>query len=142
MHSDSEEEYTTPQILKFFKEENIKVSVAISDKHQNQVSEALNNQIKYFTALSILDEHNDTKAFRKLINIQPDKFNHKSKTRKAQDKKYRKWFFDSQYFREKAIVKYNERQFVDGITRKEAEYYNTKTLNELKLDFHIIFIFI
>lgn len=133
VHSDKENEYFTPRILKLFKKENIQLSLAVADKHQNQVSEAVNNQIKFSTVLYLLENDKNTKEFSNLVRIQPDKFKHKLKTNKAQSKEYRKWLFKSEYFKkrafnyiEKAILMYNERQFSTGITRKEAEYYNTK----------------
>ena len=145
VHSDSENEYFTSHIIELFKEENIQVSVSVSvaDKHQNQVSEAVNNQIKFSTVCNIIEEGQNTKEFRNLVRIQPDKFKHKSKVSKAQSKEYRQWLFKSEYFRnrafkaiEKAILDYNERNFSRGITRKEAEYYNTWTY-PLPLDMEI-----
>ena len=133
IHSDAEDEYFSTHLVKFFKEENIDISVGISDKHQNQVSEAVNNRIKFSTVFNLLKEGRNIKAFKDLVRIQPAKFKHKSKKSKAQNKDFRKWFFNSEYFEErsfqaieKAITEYNERQFSSGITRKEAEYYNTK----------------
>ena len=86
MHSDTKYEYLTQEVLNFFKEENIKLSTAIADKHQNQVSEAINNQIKYNTVLSLLEGGVNSIKFRNLMRIQPNQFKYQSKIKKAQNK--------------------------------------------------------
>lgn len=98
VHSDSESEYTTPEILEFFKNEKIKISISIADQHQNQVSESVNNSIKYYTVLNLLEDGQNSTELRKLISQQLDKFKYKSKKIKARDKGFRQWFFNTEYF--------------------------------------------
>lgn len=135
VHSDTKCDYFTKDIVNVFKEEDedTEISVSIADKDQTQVLEAINNQIKYNTIWSLLEEGGNSIKYRNLMRIQPDKFKHQAKRKKAADKEYRKWFFNSEYFKEnaqqsiiKAIESYNGRKFSEGITRKETEYYNTK----------------
>lgn len=133
IHSDLAEEYNTDQIQKYLDKENIQISLSLSDKHQNQVSESVNDKIKYYTIFNILSSKKKPRTVRDLITSQPDKFKGKSSKTRARDKDYRKWFFNTLFFRgqafqsiESGIQIYNQQDLVKGMTRKEAEYYNTK----------------
>lgn len=58
VHSNlNDEYYKKPEIEKFFKEEQIKVSLAFGDKHQNQVSESVNDKIKYQVILKLISKN-------------------------------------------------------------------------------------
>lgn len=83
--------------------------------------------------MNLLEDGQNSTELRKLISQQPDKFKYKSKKIKARNKGFRQWFFNTEYFGknafqaiQKAIKTYNEQHFIKGITRREAEYYNTK----------------
>ena len=58
------------------KEHNIQTSLALGAKHQNQVSESINDKIKYETILHLLNQ--DNRPLRNLIKIQPSTFKYKS----------------------------------------------------------------
>ena len=68
-----------------------------------------------------------------MIKSQPIQFKGRSAITKARNKEYKKWFFNTEFFDkqalqaiESAISTYNQKEFTKGITRQEAEYYNTK----------------
>jgi hypothetical protein len=50
------EYYKTSIIENFFKEEQISISLAYGDKQQNQVSESVNDKIKYYTICELLSK--------------------------------------------------------------------------------------
>lgn len=89
IHSDlKENSYKSNEIINFFEKSDIKTSLALGNKHQNQVSESINDKIKYEAILCLLDQ--DNRPLRNLIKIQPSPFKYKSKKMKAKSKVYRK----------------------------------------------------
>lgn len=74
-----------------------------------------------------------TTRLRAIIKIQPLEFKHKSNITKAKSKAFRNWLFQTDYLKtqanqliQKGIIEYNSKEFTKGITRQEAEYFNTK----------------
>lgn len=143
VHSDLAPEYTSPKVQEFCKKHNIELSVSSGDKHQNQVSESINDKIKALTILELINK--DTRGLRALIKAQPSAFKGISKTHKSRSKEYRNWFFQNHYFQsqafqaiEKAISQYNNQDFTLGITRDQAEFYNTKIKGKRLNEAHLV----
>ena len=143
IHSDLEQEYYKHKIIKeFFEREEIYISLAAGDRHQNQVSESINNRIKCETILYLLS--NTNASLKALIKTQPEQFKGKSKNTKAASKAYRKWFFTTNFFKQnsfsaisEAIKNYNDGEFASGMTRKHAEFFNSKIEGKNKDEVHL-----
>ena len=132
VHSDMEETYHSEKVQKFLSNNKIYISTTEGVKNQNQVSESINNQIKYLVA-QILLENTNSKLYREFNNQLPDKLRSiRKKVQRCQDKEYRKYLFESKFFKnqrqeviQRAILEYNKRDFTKGITRREAQYYDS-----------------
>jgi integrase len=144
IHSDlGREYYDRKPIRDFLERQEIAVSLAAGDRHQNQVSESINNRIKHETILHLISQ--DNKSLRALVKTQPEQFKGKSKESKAKSGDYRKWFFTTAFFKQnafsaitKGIEKYNEREFATGMTRKSAEFFNSKIIGKNEEEFHLV----
>ena len=132
VHSDMEESYHSEKVQTFLGSKGIYISVTEGLKYQNQVSESINNRIKYLAAEISLEKTNP-KAYREFVKSLPDKLRviHR-KAHRCQDRQFRKLLFESQFFKnqrqgiiQEAILRYNKSDFIDGITREEAQYYDS-----------------
>lgn len=102
IHSDLKEEYyKSKEIIRFFEEEKIQLSLASGNKHQNQVSESINDKIKYETILYLISK--DMRLLRALIKTQFSIFKGKNNKNKARARSYRKWFFNTNFFKQHAF---------------------------------------
>jgi site-specific recombinase XerD len=94
-------------------------------------SESINERIKYLTMENCLRQ--DSRELRKWRNNLPTEFKYLSINSKCRSKKFRKLLFNSYYFKTikfksilEAIARYNQAEFYAGISRRDAEYYNSK----------------
>jgi integrase len=143
IHSDLKTEYTGPEVKKVFAEENIEVSSAIGDRHQNQVSETINDKIKALVVLELFIK--ETRGLKALIKIQPANFKGKTQVSKSRSSEYRKWIFSSDFFHlnafvtiQNAIQTYNKQEFTSGMSREHAEFYNTKIRGKTPENVHLV----
>lgn len=143
IHSDLKAEYTGPEVKKVFVKENIEISSATGDRHQNQVSETINDKIKALLVLELFIK--DTRTLRALIKTQPATFKGKTQVSKSRSSAYRKWIFSSAFFHlnafaaiQNAIQTYNKQEFTSGISREHAEFYNTKIKGKTMANLHLV----
>lgn len=132
VHSDMEQAYHSNAVREFLKSHGTYISLTEGKKNQNQVSESINNRIKYLVTERMIEDTNSVayRAFRKTL---PDSLRSiRKKSQKCQDVDYRKHLFDSRFFKnkrkeviEEAILKYNQSDFAHGIDRETAEYLDT-----------------
>lgn len=81
----------------------------------------------------ILQEDTNSRAYRSFKQGLPDKLRSiYSKAAKCNNKEYRQHLFKSKLFKskrhdiiQKAIIKYNKTSFSKGISRQEAQYYDS-----------------
>ena len=131
VHSDMEETYHSEKVQKFLESEKIYVSTTEGRKNQNQLSESANNRIKYLVAQELISDTN-SRAYREFSRSLPEKLRSISKkSQKCNDKEYRQHLFESKLFKnrrqeviEKAIREFNNTDFIEGISRQEAQYYD------------------
>lgn len=132
VHSDMEQTYHSEKVQKFLSEEGIYISTTEGAKNQNQVSEAVNGRIKYLVAQILLEKTN-SKAYREFYRTLPDDLRSiRKKVHRCQDQKYRKYLFKSELFKnqrqeiiQRSILEYNRTDFSKGMTRQEAQYYDS-----------------
>jgi len=132
VHSDMEETYHSENVQKFLSNKGIYISTTEGAKNQNQLSESINNRIKYLVAQILLDNTN-SKDYREFYKKLPDKLRSiRKKVHRCQDKEYRKNLFESKLFKnqrreviQRAILEYNKTDFTKGISRQEAQYYDS-----------------
>ena len=143
IHSDLNAEYTGSEVKKVFAEYNIEVSSATGDRHQNQVSESINDKVKALVVLEFLLK--DTTGLRALIKTQPTPFKGKTQVSKSRSSEYRKWLFSSAFFQlnafvaiQNAIQTYNKQEFTSGMSREHAEFYNTKIKGKTVENLHLV----
>jgi len=151
IHSDMEETYHSAKVQLFLEEHKIFVSVTEGKKNQNQLSESINNRIKYLVTQLLIDDPN-AKGYRQFYATLPDNLKLIQKTvTKCQDKQFRDFLFKSNFFKSNrqtiisdAILKYNKTPYIKGISRQEAEYYdsliehpNIENTNLVKSDHNI-----
>ena len=72
-------------------EPKIEVSLTLGNKHQNQVSESINERIKTFTK--------DIKAFKEWRKTVPNKFKYLTINNKSRNTEFRRLLFKSQFFK-------------------------------------------
>lgn len=142
LHSDNDPIFKSDNILQFLANRGIEVSFTGGNKNQNQVSEAINERIKTLVTKNLIIK--DSKALRNWRKTVPNKFKYLKINNKSRNTEFRKLLFNSQYFEQKkiqaiscAISEFNKNEFSIGISRQEAEYYNTKlkskTINDIQL---------
>ena len=143
IHSDAEPAFSSEKIIKFLKPKNITISTTAGKTKRNQVSESTNHQVKSLVALELLRE--DTSALKNWRKLLPPKYKALSRKRRAQTKGFRDLLFKSDLFLNrryesiiKAIYTFNQKEFSDGITLEQAEYYNTKLKGKLLNDTQIV----
>ena len=80
-----------------------------------------------------------------MIRTQPTTFKGKSIKTKAKSKDYRNWVFNTKFFQEnpfsiieKSIQTYNEKEFTNGMSRTNAEFYNTKIKGKTRETLHLV----
>lgn len=143
VHSDTEPEFTSKKVREYLDKKGIKVSTTKGKKNQNQLSESINEQIKMLTTLVLLEkETSDFKNWRKNLN---PKFKNLRKVIRAKSTEFRKELFKSNYFTKcrlkaipDAIKRFNDRLYIDGISRQQAEYYNTKIVGKTLEDVQLL----
>ena len=143
IHSDLKDEYTAKKVEQLLRKEGIERSAAIGSSHQNQVSESVNDQIKSLVVKIV--SANDTRPFRALRSIQLPEFKGKSNTTKAGNSEYRRWLFSTEIFQQNAfsiiqdaIQVYNKQDFTTGVSRQQAEFYNTKIQPKTMENLHLV----
>jgi len=127
-----EKAYHSKKVREFLGKEGIFIFTMQGDKNQNQVSESRNNRIKYLLTKIFL-EHTNLKAFRAFNKTLPDSLRSiRLKDYKCRNKEYRQYLFESNFFNnqrqkviQQAVLKYNKTYFSKGITRQEANYFNS-----------------
>lgn len=132
IHSDMEHSYHSKKVRKFLGDHNVYVSITKGAKRQNQLSEAINSRIKYLVA-EVLIEDSNSKIYRYFKQSLPEKLQLlRSKTDRCRNKEYRNYLFKSNLFKsqqhdaiQKAIIKYNKTDYSKGISRQEAQYYDS-----------------
>lgn len=132
IHSDMEYTYQSKKVRKFLEDHNVHVSTTGGTKYQNQVYEAVNSRIKYLTAEILLEDTN-SRSYRKFKQSLPEELKSMhNKTDRYRSKEYRKCLFKSDFFKshrheviQKAIIKYNKTDYSQGISRQEAQYYDS-----------------
>lgn len=131
IHSDNEPVFSSQILLDFLSSKEIKVSFTLAYKNQNQVSESINERIKTLVTKELIT--NDSKALRDWRKTLPDTYKHLRIEHKSRNTGFRKVLFNSHFFEQNklkaitdGILKYNQTDFTSGITRIQAEYYNTK----------------
>ena len=103
VHSDTEKAFHSKKVRQFLGEKNIYVSVTEGKKNQNQVSEAVNNQIKYLVASVLLEKTNSTgyRNFLKTLNESLKSI--KPKEQRCRSKEFRKALFKSKFFNQQKM---------------------------------------
>ena len=132
VHSDLEETYHSKKVQQFLSNQGIYISTTEGVKNQNQLSESINNRIKYLVASKLL-ENTNSKAYREFSISLPDELRSiRKKVHRCQDKEYRKYLFESKLFKNQrqeviqgAILEHNRKDFTKGISRQEAQYYDS-----------------
>ena len=132
VHSDMEESYHSKKVIKFLEDHKIYISVTEGYKNQNQVSESINNRIKYLVT-ELLTNNTNSKSYRSFTKTLPENLRVIQKQGiKCQDKDYRKHLFKSKHFKNnrqniiyEAILKYNKTPFTEGISREQAQYLDS-----------------
>jgi site-specific recombinase XerD len=132
VHSDMEQTYHSEKVQEFLSEKGIYVSTTGGSRNQNQVSESVNARIKYLVAHILLDNPN-VRSYREFSKTLPENLqNIRKKSQKCNDNVYRKHLFNSNLFKnqrqqviEEAILLYNKTPYTDGVTREEAQYYDS-----------------
>lgn len=131
IHSDMEQSYHSEKVRKFLESKGIYLSGTMGLKNQNQLSEAINNRIKYLVAEKLIENTNAT-GYREFCKTLPEKYKLKLRKHvKCSDKEFRKLLFESKYFKNErqsviqlAITTYNKSYFAEDITRQDAQYFD------------------
>lgn len=134
IHSDANPTYASTSIKKFAKEHGIQLSFSKGEKHDNQVSEAVNNTLK---SLIITIIHNqNSRKYKKFRLSWEDKFKHKKNSYRSHNREFRDMFFSSHFFNDEinvcpivdaAVKQYNDKKnvnFNSEFSRLEEEYLN------------------
>lgn len=123
IHSDNNPTYFSNSIYTFAKDYNIKLSQTNTERHSNQVSEAVNNALKsYFITAVHRKNRRNYKAFR----LQwPDKFKNLLDIKRRDNKQFREMFFESHFFK-------NEINFLEFF-EEAVNIYNNKICKALDL---------
>ena len=131
IHSDNEPIFSSQTILDLLSSKEIKVSYTLANKNQNQVSEGVNERIKTLVTKMLITQNN--KSLRNWRKTVPNKYKHLRIYNKSRNAEFRKLLFKSDFFEQNkikaitdAILEYNRTDFTSGISRQEAEYYNSK----------------
>lgn len=131
IHSDMEPSFNSEKVSKFLESNGIYLSSTLGGKNQNQLSESLNNRVKYIVTQNMLKDTN-SKGYREFAQTLPAKYRFNlGKHFKCTDKEFRKLLFESKFFKDNrqsviydAIKEYNRTDFIEGITREQAQYYD------------------
>ena len=132
VHSDMEEAYHSEGVRYFLMTRDIFISTTEGRKNQNQLSEGINNRIKYLVA-EILTNNTNAWGYKAFLKSLPNNLRSMNKiSDKCRSKEYRNLLFKSRLFKtqrkeviQQAILKYNQSDFCKGITREEAQFYDT-----------------
>lgn len=131
IHSDSEPAFSSKKIRTFLQESNIELFLTLGNKNQNQVSESINERIKTLVTKGLITKN--TEALREWRKNVPSKLKHLTINNKSRNTEFHQLLFHSQLFKQEkinaitdAISQYNQTEFTSGISRQEAEYYNSK----------------
>ena len=132
VHSDMEEAYHSEGVRYFLMTRDIFISTTEGRKNQNQLSEGINSRIKYLVA-EMLTNNTNAWGYRAFLKSLPPKLRSMKKvSEKCRSKEYRDFLFKSRLFKhqrkeviQQAILKYNKSNFCKGITKQEAQYYDT-----------------
>lgn len=135
IHSDNEPAFINEKVKKFLssQEPKVEVSSTLGGKHQNQVSEAINESIKALITKICIRDSNNAKGFKEWRQTIPKELKYLSTNAKSKNIQFRKLLFQSNFFKQNKInliksvlSEYNQTEFTPGISRQKAEYYNSK----------------
>ena len=73
IHSDMEQSYHSEKVSKFLESKGIYLSGTMGRKNQNQLSESLNNRVKYIVTQNMLKDTN-AKGYREFAQTLPAKY--------------------------------------------------------------------
>lgn len=143
IHSDNEPIFKSQSLLDFLSSKQVKVSFTLANKNQNQVSESINERIKTLVTKKLITQ--DNKLLRNWRKTLPNKYKYLKITAKSRNVEFRKLLFNSEFFEQNkikaithAISEYNQADFISGITRQEAEYYNNKLETKAFQDIQLV----
>jgi hypothetical protein len=136
IHTDCKPEYEKTIILEFFKKHNILPSVT-KGKHQNQVAESINNQIKSLIVQCFYQKYtkNPTPSFKAFQKLCPDKFKKFSVTQRKTSSQFREFLFKSIFFNEEVNVRELIEEAITAFNLRSSTVtktpYNRGELNKL-----------
>lgn len=143
IHSDNEPIFKSQSLLDFLSSKQVEVSFTLANKNQNQVSESINERIKTLVTKKLITQ--DNKLLRNWRKTLPNKYKYLKITVKSRNVEFPKLLFNSEFFEQNkikaithAISEYNQADFISGITRQEAEYYNNKLETKAFQDIQLV----
>lgn len=133
IHFDQKKEYQESKLLQFLNEKQIKISIA--GKHENQVAESINHQIKAQVIDVIFEKYHQDKQFAVFKSICPQKIKKLSLSQKRVNREFRDFLFHSDFFRNKVNITEVVEEAIQKFNAKKSQVSETpfdrKTLNQL-----------